>query len=65
MNKPVLAHVLALSAWTLKKAHIVISCQEAQTIPDSFKYIISVFCYNFKSQTIIHINTLACVKTEI
>ena len=28
MNKPVWSNVLALSAWTLMKAHIV-SCQEA------------------------------------
>ena len=61
--------VLGLSAWTLKKAHIV-SCQEAseqitnicmqkfltnwtlppKTIPDCIRYIIGVFCYNFKSQ---------------
>ena len=27
MTKPVWSHVLALSAWTLKKAHIL-SCQE-------------------------------------
>ena len=30
MTKPFRSHVLALSAWTLKKAHIV-SCQEAWT----------------------------------
>ena len=41
---------LVLSAWTLKKAHII-SYHEAQTIPDCIRYIICVFCYNFKSQT--------------
>ena len=40
MTKPVWSHVLALSAWTLKKAHI--SCQEAQTIPDCIRYISGV-----------------------
>ena len=28
MTKPVWSHVLGMSAWTLKKAHII-SCQEA------------------------------------
>ena len=28
MTKPIRSHALALSAWTLKKAHII-SCQEA------------------------------------
>ena len=37
MNKPVWSHVLALSALS--------------TIPDCIRYIIGVFCYNFKSQT--------------
>ena len=50
MTKPVWSHVLVLSAWTLKKAHII-SYQEAQTIPDCLRYIIGVSCYNFKSQT--------------
>ena len=71
MTKPVWSNVLALSAWTLKKAHIV-SCQEAlaqitkicmqgkfltnQAFPPKpylTGYSICVFCYNFKSQTII------------
>ena len=38
MTKPVWSHVLASSA--LKK-----------TIPDCIRYIIGIFCYNFKSQT--------------
>ena len=45
MTKPVWSHVLALSAWTLK-----IALKEVQTIPDCIRYIIGVFCYNFKSQ---------------
>ena len=71
MTKPVWSHVLALSAWTFKKAHIVslpgslspdykyLHARQipnqlsfpSQTIPDCIKYIIGVFCYNFKSQT--------------
>ena len=43
MIKPV--SVLALSALTLKKAHIV-NYWEAQTIPDFIRYTIGVFCYN-------------------
>ena len=50
MTKPVWSHVLTLSDWTLKIAHII-TYQEAQTIPDCIRYIIGVFCYNFKSQT--------------
>ena len=50
MTKPVWFHVLALSVWTLKKAHII-NYQKAQTIPDCIRYIIVVFCSNFKSQT--------------
>ena len=50
MTKLIWFHVLAVSAWTLKIAHIS-SYQEAQTIPDCIRYIIGVFCYNFKSQT--------------
>ena len=58
MTKPVGSHVLAL---TLKKAHRVrlqISACKAhthtlsfysKTIPDCIRYIIGVFCYNFKS----------------
>ena len=42
MPKPVWSHVLALSAWTLKIAHII-NYQEAQTIPDCIRYIIGVF----------------------
>ena len=42
ITKPVWSHVLALRLWTLKKAHI--------TIPDCIRYIIGVFCCNFKSQ---------------
>ena len=60
MTKPVWSHVLALSAWTLKKS-LIISYQETrqiyhqqaftfQTIPDCTRYIIGVFWYNFKSQ---------------
>ena len=39
----------------------------SQTIPDCIRYIIGVFCFNFKSQMniLVHINTLACVKAEI
>ena len=37
MTKPVWSHGLALSA--------------LPTIPDCIRYIIGVFCYNFKSQT--------------
>ena len=42
----------------------------SQTIPDCIRYIIGVFCYNFKSEmnilhVLAHINTLACVKAEI
>ena len=37
MTKPVWSHVLASSA--------------IPTIPDCIRYIIGVFCYNFKSQT--------------
>ena len=37
MTKPVWSHVLALSA--------------LPTIPDCIRYVIGVFCYNFKSQT--------------
>ena len=37
MTKPVWYHVLASSA--------------LPTIPDCIRYIIGVFCYNFKSQT--------------
>ena len=39
----------------------------SQIIPDCIRYIIGVFCYNFKSQTNIlaYIVTLACVKAEI
>ena len=77
MTKPVWSHVLALSAWTLKKAHNQfpknlnadfeslharqITRQlsfPSQTVPDCIRYIIGVFCYNFKSQT----NTLASYK---
>ena len=36
----------------------------SEAIPDCIRYIIGVFCYNFKSQTNIHINTLACVKAK-
>ena len=66
MTKPVWSHILALSAWTLKKAHIIIcrkpeprlhisefkanSSFSSQTIPDCIRYIIGVFCYIFKSQ---------------
>ena len=57
MTKPVWSHVLALSALP------------NHTIPDCIRYIIGVFCCNFKSQTNIintlHINTLACVKADI
>ena len=53
MTKCVRSHVLALIAWTLKKGHIMINCQEAQAIPECIRYIIGVFCCNFKSQTII------------
>ena len=49
MTKPVWSHVLALSAWTLNIAHII-NYREAQSIPDCIRYIIGVFCYNFKSQ---------------
>ena len=48
MTKPVWSHGLALSAWTLKKAHIF-CCHDAT--PDCIRYIIGVFCCNFKSQT--------------
>ena len=37
MTKPVWSHVLALSALPIT--------------PDCIRYIIGVFCYNFKSQT--------------
>ena len=49
MTQPVWSHVLALSAWTLKM--LILNHREAQTIPDCIRYIIGVFCYNFKSQT--------------
>ena len=35
MTKPVWSHVLALSAWNIKKAHIV-SCQELSL---NYKYL--------------------------
>ena len=44
MTKPVWSHVLA--------------SVPSQTIPDCIRYIIGVFCYNFKSQT----NILASYK---
>ena len=47
MTKPVWSHVLALSAWTLKIAHII-NYQEAQTMPDCIRYIIGVFCKKLK-----------------
>ena len=50
MTKLIWSPVLAVSAWTLKIAHII-NYREAQTIPDCIRYIIGVFCYNFKSQT--------------
>ena len=50
MTKPDWSHVLALSALTLKIAYII-TYMEVQTIPDCIRYIIGVFCYNFKSQT--------------
>ena len=63
MTNPVWSYVLALSAWTSKKAHmLVVACQESrlqisackaipsQTIPDCIRSVIGVFCYNFKSQ---------------
>ena len=41
----------------------------SQTIADCIRYIIDVFCYNFRSHTNIintlHIYTLACAKGEI
>ena len=46
MTMPVWSHVLVFNAWNLKPANL-----EAQTIPDCIRYIIGVFCYNFKSQT--------------
>ena len=72
MTKPVWFHVLASSAWTLKKARKLpgslspdykyllarqISYQlsfPSQTMPHCIRYIIGVFCCNFKSQTNIH-----------
>ena len=50
MTKLIWSHVLAVSAWTLKIAYII-NYREAQTIhvPDCIRYIIGVFCYNFKS----------------
>ena len=70
MTKPVWSYVLALSAWTVKKAHNQLPGRmnpdykyllirqiphnlsfPAQTILDCIRYIIGVFCYNFKSQT--------------
>ena len=54
MTKLIWSHVLAVSALTLKIAHII-NYQETQTIhvPDCIRYmyIIDAFCYNFKSQT--------------
>ena len=49
MTKPVWSYVLALSVWTFKIAHII-NYRDAKTIPGCIKYIIGVFCYNFKSQ---------------
>ena len=46
MTKPVWSHVLALSAWTSHQLAFTF-----QTIPDCTRYIIGVFCCNFKSQT--------------
>ena len=41
----------------------------SSALPNCIRYIIGVFCYNFKSHTNIintfHINTLACAKAEI
>ena len=48
MTKPGWSRVLALSTWTLKKAHIV---SPSQAIPDCIRYSIGFFCYNLKSQT--------------
>ena len=49
MTKPNWSHVLALSAGTLMIAHII-NYREAQTIPDCTRYIIGVFCNNFKDE---------------
>ena len=59
MTQPVWSYVLGL---TLKKAHRVrlqiSACKQiphtlsifySKTIPDCIRYIIGVFCYNFKS----------------
>ena len=67
MTKPVWSHVLAMSAWTLKIAHII-NYREAQTIPDCIRYILLVpFAITLKRRRtfLLHINTLACVKAEI
>ena len=63
MTKLIWYHVLAVSAWTLKIAHIS-SYQEAQTIPDCIRYITVYFAItlNHRPKTFF---LLACVKAEI
>ena len=48
MTKPVWSHVLADDDFCYKRVQA--SCA-LPTIPDCIRYIIGVFCYNFKSQT--------------
>ena len=49
-----------------KNATIMINCQEAQTIPDCIRSLVSLaITLNHRRSFLLDINTLACVKTEI
>ena len=67
MTKHVWLHVMALSAFnlTLKIAHIF-NYQEAQTIPDCIRLLVSfAITLNHRQTFLLHISILACVKAEI